>query len=178
MANADIVKVPPPESVNTGLTSPKQPFMLGKFGAPGTPSPKCGKVTNTELKKHVVLADVGPFRVTGMDIAVDSLKTIFDEVETSHPDLLNGLKSAGMMCVRTQRHSVVWSNHAWGTAIDLYYGRAVTAMGRAETYRGLLDLYFFFHKHGWYWGGGFSGKRVDSMHFEMSLELIKQKFGE
>jgi hypothetical protein len=42
-----------------------------------------------------------------------------------------------------------------------------------KTYRGCLQLAPFFNKHGWYWGAGFSGKSVDSMHFELAEETIK-----
>ena len=36
-------------------------------------------------------------------------------------------------------------------------------------------LHPHFEKHGWYCGAGFSGKSIDSLHFEISEEFIKQK---
>jgi hypothetical protein len=178
MANTDLIPVPPVDSVNTGLTSPTQGFMLQLFGVPGVADPKCGKVTNPNLEPHIRTAKVGPFKANGLDIGLDSLQTIFEEVKASRPDLYNQVKYAGMLCVRKRRkNGLLWSNHAWGSAVDLYFGKAVTPQGTAKTYRGILDLYFFFHKHGWYWGGGYSGKSVDSMHFEMSEELLTGHFG-
>jgi hypothetical protein len=40
--------------------------------------------------------------------------------------------------------------------------------------RGVLLLVPYFNRHGWYWGGGFSGDSVDSMHFELSDETIRR----
>ncbi|MGW8191777.1 M15 family metallopeptidase [Sphingomonas hankookensis] len=40
--------------------------------------------------------------------------------------------------------------------------------------RGLDALVPFFHKAGWYWGGGYrSISRKDAMHFECGLTLVR-----
>src|SRR5262249_28770601 len=39
-------------------------------------------------------------------------------------------------------------------------------------HRGNLLLAPYFSRHGWYWGAGFSGDSVDSMHFELAEETI------
>ena len=41
------------------------------------------------------------------------------------------------------------------------------------TQRGFLDLYESFNQHGWYWGAGFSGSSIDTMHFELADETIR-----
>jgi hypothetical protein len=63
-----------------------------------------------------VTTDVGPFRVTGLRPAVESLAAIFLKVRRLRPRL----RTAGMMCCRNVRGSSrSISNHAWGTAIDM-----------------------------------------------------------
>lgn len=41
------------------------------------------------------------------------------------------------------------------------------------TQRGFLDIYKTFNQHGWYWGAGFSGSSVDTMHFELDDQTIR-----
>lgn len=41
------------------------------------------------------------------------------------------------------------------------------------TQRGFLDIYNTFNQHGWYWGAGFSGGSVDTMHFELADETVR-----
>ena len=178
MANEDVIHVPPSDSLNTALTTPRETFMLHRFGTPGVPDPSCvNEVTGSILRPLMTQGkvDVGPFRVQGMKIAVESLAQIFDEVRVNRQDLYDGVKEDGMLCVRRKRGtSGEWSNHAFGIAIDLFFGPRAIDRGDPHTYRGILDLYFYFHKHGWYWGGGYRGGSVDSMHFEMSEELIEK----
>jgi hypothetical protein len=81
--------------------------------------------------------------------------------------------SLGGMGTRTSaRNPSSFSNHSWGTAIDLFFGAAAVPQGAQKTARGCLRLAPFFNKHGWYWGAGFSGRSVDSMHFELAEETI------
>jgi D-alanyl-D-alanine carboxypeptidase len=84
------------------------------------------------------------------------------------------VKNEGMLCVRHKRNNPnSFSNHSWGTAIDLFFGADVVQQGKHKTHRGCLQLAPFFNKHGWYWGAGFSGGSVDSMHFELAEETIR-----
>jgi len=144
--------------------------MLGLFGTPGAN----GRVTSPRLAPRIVREDVGPFTVEGLDVAVESLKLVLAEAKIHRPDLVEQLKMDGMLVVRRKRgNSGEWSNHAFGIAIDLFYGDGVTPQGVPKTQRGLLDLYFYFHKHGWYWGAGYRGAAVDSMHFELSEQFLR-----
>jgi hypothetical protein len=45
------------------------------------------------------------------------------------------------------------------------------------THRGMIQLAPFFNRHGWFWGAGFSGAAVDSMHFELAEEAIRAAEG-
>jgi hypothetical protein len=39
--------------------------------------------------------------------------------------------------------------------------------------RGFRDIYQSLNSHGWYWGAGFSGDSVDSMHFGLADETVR-----
>ena len=88
-------------------------------------------------------------------------------------DVFKAVKTDGMLCVRFRRgNSGLLSNHAWGTAIDLFFGKDSVPRGTRRTHRGNFLLFPFFNRHGWYWGAEFSGDSVDSMHFELAEETI------
>jgi hypothetical protein len=55
----------------------------------------------------------------------------------------------------------------------LFFGTDVVPQGQHKTHRGVLLLAPIFNRHGWYWGAGFSGGSVDSMHFELAEETIR-----
>jgi hypothetical protein len=124
------------------------------------------------LKKFLVTRDVGPFNVTGLIPAVDSLERIFTKIQQDDPDLYNQIKTAGMLCCRLIRGAKrSFSIHSWGGAIDLYCGNdGVVPLGRPETHAGVLACYKYFHAEGWYWGAEFS--RADAMHYELSEQLV------
>ena len=83
------------------------------------------------------------------------------------------MKTEGMLCVRHRRKSaVLFSNHSFGTAIDIFFGNKVVDQGVHLAHRGNLLLFPFFNRHGWYWGAEFSGDFVDSMHFELAEETV------
>lgn len=148
--------------------------MLRIFGVPGQKTKDCSPATGTFKQRVVTKINVGPFSVSGLDIAVTALKAALAEAEEQIPDVVAALKSAGMLCVRHKRNDPSsFSNHSWGTAIDLFYGADVIPQGSHKTYRGILQLAPFFNKHGFYWGAGFSGGSVDSMHFELSEQTIR-----
>jgi hypothetical protein len=171
---ADVIPVPPRDSINTGLSPAIASTMLKHLGRPGKLTKDCSEPTGERILSHLRHGvDVGPFRVSGLDFAIRSLTEIFNEVKLARPDLFEEVRTAGMLCVRHRRHNPsLFSNHSWGTAIDLFFGEGVVDQGRPFTHRGILALYFFFHRHGWYWGAGFSGESVDSMHFEMAEETV------
>lgn len=170
---ADIVDIPPKNTFNQNLSSASESTMLSLLGVPGEKTDDCSPATGDFKKRVISRFDVGPFKVNGLDIAVKSLKAVFDEAEAQIPNVVAALKSDGMLCVRHKRTNTnSFSNHSWGTAIDLFFGADVVPQGTLKTHKGLLQLAPFFNKHGWYWGAGFSGGSVDSMHFELAEETI------
>jgi len=170
---SDRVPIPPKDQVNINLSSAREPTMMNKFGNPGKLTKECSNPTGTFLNRIKYGVDVGPFKVEGLDYAVESLIQIFSEVKRVLPQVYAEVKNDGMLCVR-QRHNNPsrYSNHSWGTAIDLYFGNDVVPQGVHLTHRGNLLLAPFFNKYGWYWGAEFSGDSVDSMHFELAEETI------
>lgn len=171
--------VPLPAGINPGVTKARQKTMLDVFGAPGELSQDCTPVTNAKLKKLMVTASVGPFNVTGIKPAVEALTRIFAKVKEQEPELLKQLGTAGMLCCRRIRSlpgkppSKQFSNHSWGTAIDLKIKGALDPRGDGKTQLGLLTLHPFFNAERFFWGAGFGGAFEDSMHFEASDELVR-----
>ncbi|MBD0362843.1 MAG: M15 family metallopeptidase, partial [Coleofasciculus sp. C3-bin4] len=90
------------------------------------------------------------------------------------PALYNQLGTAGMLCVRKVRGGSDFSNHSWGTAIDIKINGRLDVVGDGRTQLGLKELYPYFYNEGFYWGAGYSGSREDSMHFEASRELVER----
>jgi hypothetical protein len=173
-APSDVIPIPSSSSFNQGLTSADEQTMLRIFKTPGARTDQCSPVTGLIRNRIESRINVGPFVVSGLDIAVASLKNVFDDAIQQIPDVVAIVKTAGMLCVRHKRNNPnSFSNHSWGTAIDLYFGTDVVPQGKPRTYRGCLQLTPFFNQHGWYWGAGFSGRSVDSMHFELSREAIQ-----
>jgi len=170
-----IVDIPPTNSFNQNLSSASESTMLRLFGTPGQKTQDCSPATGEFKQRVVTRVDVGPFKVSGLDVAVNSLKAVFAEAEEQIPNVVAAVKSDGMLCVRHKRGNAnSFSNHSWGTAIDLFFGAAAIPQCTQKTHRGCLQLAPFFNKHGWYGGAGFSGKSVDSMHFELAEETIRE----
>lgn len=170
---SDRVPIPPVSQMNTGLSSCTETTMLKKFGKPGELTQDCSTPTGTFLARVRKNFNVGPFKVTGLDYAVESLLQVFTDVKNENPQLFNQVKNEGMLCVRARRHNPShYSNHSWGTAIDIFFGTEVVDQGVKLTNRGNMLLAPYFNRHGWYWGAGFSGDSVDSMHFELAEETI------
>lgn len=174
MSLTQLLKRPLPNEINTGYSSCKASTLKEFIGTPREKFTKdCMPVTNPAMKAKMVTEDVGPFRVTGHKQAVASLRKVFAEVKLKRPDLYDAVGSAGMLCVRLVRGSKSTpSNHSWGTAIDLTFTGKLDLRGDGYVQQGLLAIYPFFHKHGWYWGAEFNTE--DGMHFECSEELIRK----
>ena len=171
---ADVIAIPPANTFNVGLHSASEATMLSLLGVPGNKTRDCSGPTGQFARRIKFNVDVGPFRVSGLDIAVASLKQIFDEAGATMPDVVAAVKTEGMLCVRHKRNNRnSFSNHSWGAAIDLFFGRDVVPQGQRKTHRGVLKLAPIFNQHGWCWGAGFSGNSVDSMHFELAEETIR-----
>jgi D-alanyl-D-alanine carboxypeptidase len=162
--------VPIPSGINAGLSGSSQATMMSALGNPGTPQDSCG-TPSAALQKLLKTDSVGPFRVTGLKPAVDALARVFSAVKAAKPDLYALLGTAGMLCVRHVRGSTTnFSNHSWGTAIDMTIGGQLTQRGSTTVQQGLVDLAPFMAAERFYWGAAFP--TPDGMHFEASAELI------
>jgi D-alanyl-D-alanine carboxypeptidase-like protein len=171
---ADKIPIPPANTFNVGLHSASEATMLSLLGVPGNKTRNCSSPTGQFARRVKFNVNVGPFRVSGLDFAVASLKEVFDEARTTMPEVVAAVKTEGMLCVRHKRNNPdSFSNHSWGAAIDLFFGSDVVPQGERKTHRGVLKLMPIFNRHGWYWGAGFSRGSVDSMHFELAEETIR-----
>lgn len=171
----DLIPIPAKEVMNKGLSAASENTMLEILGKPGELTSDCSDPNNVFIKKLVFGVDVGPFKVSGLFYAVESLKQIFDQIKIELPEVYNEIKTAGVLCIRSRRHNPSkYSNHSWGSAIDIYFGSGVVEQGIHQTHRGIYLLYQYFNNHGWYWGAEFSGDSVDSMHFELAEETISK----
>jgi putative peptidoglycan binding protein/D-alanyl-D-alanine carboxypeptidase-like protein len=172
MAITDLIPIP--ENTNPGLHAAKQMTMLSLLGNPrGHYNDDCQPVTNPGLRGLIVTADVGPFRVAGLEPAVRSLAKVLAEIREKEREVHDSLGSSGMLCARLVRGSQTSiSNHSWGTAIDLNLNGDLDHRGDRKVQVGLARIAPIFNSHGWYWGAGFPTE--DAMHFELSDEKIRE----
>lgn len=176
-----------PSGTNSNLTSPTNDFMRELMGEPRTKKDYAKEdngLDNKELEKLHKIDSVGPFRVTGLALAVDSLKCVMADIKKEYPEIYATLGTAGMRSVRLQRSKKATkkiSNHAWGVAIDLKIDGILDPWRDDKTQRGLATITPLFNKHGWYWGGAYKpgrddkGKifsKEDAMHFEICVEVL------
>lgn len=160
--------------INGNLTGARNSTMLSLLGNPrGTYDQECRWPTNQAILKQVVTEDVGPFRVSGLRPAVETLRTILAEIREKENEVYQALGHVGMLCCRYVRnsHSAI-SNHSWGTAIDLTLDGVVDRRGDDRTQKGLLKIYSIFNDHGFFWGAAFPTE--DAMHFEASEQLVRR----
>lgn len=167
-----------PGDINPGVSACKHSTMLNILGRPGELSENCSQASGRVIDL-LVTDDVGPFRVTGLSPAIEALKRIFDAVRDQEPALFDALGTAGMHCCRRIRTtdgsiSPIFSNHAWGTAIDIKINGQLDPRSDGHALRGLLMLHPFFNAEHFYWGAGFGGSFEDAMHFEASDELVRE----
>jgi len=170
-----------PAGINQGLHSAKNSTMLQILGrARNSFDDECRPATNDPVKGLLVnRVDVGPFPVTGIRPAVESLKAVLAEVKDAHPEAHRVLSTAGMFCARLIHGSQKISNHSWGTAIDISVGgildgvQTKSAKSDGRTLAGLAAMAPFFNRAGWFWGVGFSTFE-DGMHFEVADETIRK----
>ena len=171
---AQVVVIPHRRTLNQGMTVATPRFLEEKLGRPReTLSDDCEPMTNERLRDQLVLAEVGPIRVRMLEPAVESLERVFEQVRRTDPDLYDRIGTAGSLCVRRIRGTTDrMSSHAFGTAVDLTIDGRLDDFGSGMTQLGLTILAEFFAAEGWIWGAAFS--REDSMHFEVSRELLEQ----
>jgi peptidoglycan hydrolase-like protein with peptidoglycan-binding domain len=167
---------PPASSINIGLQSVGNDFMLGLLGSPlppGSFNAQCQVPTLPKLRRNLVTDTVGPFRVTGLVPAVLSLKAVMIDIAREQPAVHAALGTAGMLCCRLVRGSATSiSNHSWGTAIDLTLNGVLDVHGDDRVQRGLMLIAPIFNRHGWFWGAAF--RKEDGMHFEGSRAALEQ----
>lgn len=172
MALTDIVSIP--KDINKGVSSARQITMLSLLGNPrGHYDQSCRKVTNPNLVALMVTENVGPFRITGLLPAIESLKAVLADIKSEESEVFNALGTEGMLCARFVRNSTTSiSNHSWGTAIDLTLEGQLDPRGNGTVQKGLAMIAPIFNRHGWFWGAGFSTE--DGMHFEVSEQKIRE----
>src|SRR6478735_6974534 len=119
---SDRIAIPNKEEMNANLSSAREETMIAVLKIPGRLTADCSEPTG-DFAARVVTRHVGPFRVRGLNVAVESLERIFLEVRASRPDVYAEVKTEGMLCVRHRRENPTrFSNHSWGCAIDLFFG--------------------------------------------------------
>ena len=174
MSYKTLVPAPTRTSMNSGLSPARVATLLEIYGPFRDLGTDCGTVGNAKIRALLQTRDVGPFRVTGIKPALDDLEAIFAEVRAAHPDLYALLGTAGMECYRCVRGAPgTPSNHAAGTAIDMKIAGTLTLFNAKFVPYGLVVLYGYFHRKGWFWAAGYKG-RTDPMHFEVSDERLRQ----
>lgn len=169
--------VPVPGGINPSLNGTGNGLMLATLGNPRSNyDQECRSVTLPSLSARMVTQSVGPFRVTGLDSAVASLKKVMADIKAEQPEVFAKLGTAGMLCCRHVRgSSTSISNHSWGTAIDLKIDGVLDARGNNKVQIGLTLIAPIFNRHKWFWGAGFSIE--DGMHFEVSRQLLPEIAG-
>lgn len=137
----ELIPVPPKNTFNLGLTSPGNNDMLDLFGHPVQGGAyrsdgKCTQPNSPTFTPLLVTRNVGPFKVTGLRPAVQSLQDILVRVQQEVPDLYTILNSSGMLCSRftkiKQPNGSIKigpgvSNHSWGAALDINLGGSLDA---------------------------------------------------
>ncbi|MEI4486794.1 M15 family metallopeptidase [Frigidibacter sp. MR17.14] len=118
-----------------------------------------------------LLEDVGYPRLYLHRKAAPVYEAVLDDIRSAG---LAGLllTCAGTFVPRHKNHNPAYSlsSHSWGVAIDFnarWNGVGVTPPLAGE-HGSLRPLVPIFAAHGFAWGGHFSGKSVDGMHFELA----------
>lgn len=173
-AYAQVVLIANRRNVNPGLSVGGPRWLEGFLGRPRPDlNDDCQPMTNPKLREMLVLEDVGPIRVQMLRPAADSIKRVFDKVRAVDPDLYARIDTAGSLCVRQIRGTRGrTSTHSFGLAVDLNIDGRLDQFADGKTQMGLTILADFFHEEGWVWGAGFG--REDSMHFEVSRQMLER----
>lgn len=177
-AYAQVVLIANRRNVNKGLKIASPSYLESVFGKPREVlTSQCQGMTNQRLASKLQTEQVGPVRVRMLRPALDSLGRVFEKIKQTDPDLHARINTAGALCVRHIRGAPGrTSTHAFGLSLDLNIDGKLDRLGDGKTQLGLTILADFFKNEGWYWGAGFS--REDSMHFEVSRNLVEQWISE
>lgn len=171
---AQVVLIAQRRRINEGLQVASPAFLKDFLGSPRDMlSDDCEEMTNPVLKGMLEVRQVGPVKVRMLAPALDSLERVLERVRATDEDLYNRINTSGSLCVRQIRGAIgLVSSHAFGLAVDLNIDGALDTLGDGKTQLGLTILADFFREEGWIWGAAFG--REDSMHFEVSRELLEQ----
>ncbi len=171
---AQVVLIANRRQVNKGIHVAGSRWLENFLGRPRQNlSDKCEQMTNPKLKSMLVVDRVGPIRVSMLQPAIDSLKRVFEKVKATDPDLYARINTAGSLCVRQIRGTRGrTSTHSFGLAVDLNIDGKLDTLGDGKTQLGLTILADFFIEEGWAWGAAWG--REDSMHFEVSKQMLEQ----
>lgn len=177
-AYAQVVLIANRRNVNDGLRIASPSYLESVFGKPRENlTSECQGMTNQRLASKLSTEQVGPVRVRMLRPALDSLRVVFEKIKATDPDLHDRINTAGALCVRHIRGATGrTSTHAFGLSLDLNIDGRLDRLGDGRTQLGLTILADFFRNEGWYWGAGFS--REDSMHFEVSRDLVEKWIAE
>lgn len=142
------------------LTIPQPAQIQAFFGPPCEPACSAGRVT---LPAPIKLgwSDARVTRVACHILMAPIFTNVFNEIYAG--GLWHLLRTFdGIYNCRVVKGSDNQSTHSWGISVDLN-----AATNRQGT-DGDMDarIITIFEKHGFYWGGRFSGRRRDEMHFE------------
>lgn len=171
---AQMVLIAGRRALNTTLSAPTTEFLIETFGMPREDfNDDCQEMTNPTLAAMLVSERVGPVDVRMIQPAIDSLREVFERIERTDPDLYSRIGTSGSLCVRYVRGSTSsLSSHSFGTSLDLNIDGNLDELADGKTQLGLTILAEYFADGGWVWGAGFG--REDSMHFEVSKELLEK----
>jgi hypothetical protein len=173
----ELLPKPDRNTINIGLRPATTSELTELLGNPRESyTGDCQPITNPALKARIKTESVGPFRATGHETALESLREIFGAVKQEVPDLHAIPGSAGMECARLVRLpkgklGTTPSKHSWGLAIDIKLDGRLDPQGDDRVFRGLLILSRYFNAAGWYWGAAFN--KEDGMHFEPSVSVLQ-----
>lgn len=173
-AYPDVVLIGDRRKINKGLTVPTPSFLESFLGRPRDEiNDACQSITDPKLKDMLELKTVGQVKVRMLRPAIESLERVFEKIRISDQELHKRINTAGSLCVRRIRGSKnSLSSHSFGLALDLNINGVLDTLGDGKTQLGLTILADFFRDEGWIWGAGFT--REDSMHFEVSRELLEK----
>lgn len=177
-SHAQVVLIANRRNLNEGLRIASPSYLESVFGRPRENlTSTCEAMTNERLASKLRTEQVGPVRVRMLEPALESLGRVFDQIKATDENLYSRINTAGALCVRHIRGAPGrTSTHAFGLSLDLNIDGKLDRLGDDKTQLGLTIMADFFRAEGWYWGAGFS--REDSMHFEVSRDLVEKWIAE
>jgi len=92
-----------PSGTNRNITSPSNEFMCSLMGEPRQKkdyTKEDNGLDNKDLAMLHTTEDVGPFKVSGLTLAVESLKRVLADIKRTFPEIYLKLGTAGMRSVR------------------------------------------------------------------------------